>query len=219
MRVNQLVGQRFGELEAKIEDVRKSKVFDFQSDEGKRYFTIPYASVAGWATNVLSLFQRAFGETSIHYKEFRRVFDTFGGWESEFDNCVSVFLAAKEDYEGGYLFSVTTLVKAEVLSDALEQAKELLRNGYKDPAAVLGRISLEISLKDLCARHGIPYSKLDQMNADLCKGGIYNMAKQKQITAWADLGNKAAHGEWSEYNQNDIVDFIDGVERFIADFL
>jgi len=35
------------------------------------------------------------------------------------------------------------------------------------------------------------------MNADLIKVGAYNMAKHKQITASADVGNKAAHGEWT----------------------
>lgn len=219
MKLDQRISQRFDELEAKIDDVRNTKVFDFQGEEGKKYFSIPYASVAGWATNVSSLFHRTFGETDIHYREFRRVFDAFTQWESEFDNCVSVFRAAKEDYQGGYLFNIVTLTKAEVLSDAIEQAKELLDKGYKDPAAVLGRISLETSLKDLCGRHGITISKLDQMNADLGKAGVYNMAKQKQITAWADLGNKAAHGEWSYYNQDDIAEFISGVERFIADYL
>jgi hypothetical protein len=57
------------------------------------------------------------------------------------------------------------------------------------------------------------------MNVELCKAGIYNMAKQKQITAWAELRNKAAHGEWSEYDSNDVKDFYEGVHRFIADYL
>ena len=48
---------------------------------------------------------------------------------------------------------------------------------------------------------------------------MHNMAKQKQITAWADLRNNAAHGNWSEYNAADVKDFLDGVQRFIADFL
>ncbi len=218
MKMDQLISQRFDELEAKIDDVRETRFFGSQIKVTK-YYKIPYAPVAGWATNVLSLFQRTFGEADLHYKEFRRVFDTFREWESEFDNCVSVFRAAKEDYKGGYLFNIVTLTKAEVLSDAIEQAKELLDKGYKDTAAVLGRISLEISLKDLCGKHGIPVSKLDQMNAELCKAAVYNMAKQKQITAWADLGNKAAHGDWTQYNQDDVVDFIDGIERFIADYL
>jgi hypothetical protein len=108
----------------------------------------------------------------------------------------------------------------EILSDdILDQAKELLGNGYKDPAGVLAGVALEVTLKEMCTKSGMPHNKLDKMNTDLCKAGKYNMAKQKQITAWADLRNKAAHGQWSDYNQADISDFINGVERFIADFL
>ncbi len=57
------------------------------------------------------------------------------------------------------------------------------------------------------------------MNVEVCKASIYNMAKQKQITAWADLRNKAAHGDWAAYNDNDVNDFLQGVQRFIADYL
>jgi hypothetical protein len=80
-------------------------------------------------------------------------------------------------------------------------------------------VSLEIALKEICTREGIVHGKLDKMNADLCKAGVYNLAKQKQITAWADLRNKAAHGDWAEYNNADVADFIKGVERFVADYL
>ncbi|TFH34277.1 MAG: DUF4145 domain-containing protein [Anaerolineales bacterium] len=219
MQLNQLISQRFNELEEKIEGVRQSRQFELNMSVGHNAPIIPYAMVAGWATNVQSLLHRTFGDGSIHLQEFRSVFAAFKRWETEFDSCVAVFMAAKEDYEGGYLFNVITLVKAEVLADAIEQARELLKNGYKDPAAVLGRVSLEVSLKDLCTRNGIPIAKLDKMNADICKQGVYNMAKQKQITAWADLGNKAAHGDWSEYSDKDIVDMINGIERFIGDYL
>lgn len=104
-----------------------------------------------------------------------------------------------------------------MLSDALEQAKELLDAGYKDPACILARVALEASLKDLAGRHSVPAGKLDRMNADLCKAGVYNMAKQKQITAWAEIGNKAAHGEWESYTANDARAMVDGVEALVAD--
>jgi hypothetical protein len=71
----------------------------------------------------------------------------------------------------------------------------------------------------LCSRNGIAYGKLDRMNADLCKAGVYNMAKQKQITAWADLGNKAAHGDWKAYSDSDVRAFLAGAQQFVADFL
>ena len=219
MKFDKLISQRFDELDDRVEIIRAARKLKLKMDTGGNAPTIPYAEVAGWATNVSSLLKRTLGEESVHLKQFSAMFQAFREWESEFDNCVAVFRAAKDDYEGGYLFNVATLVKAEVLADAIDQARELLEKGYKDPAAVLGRVSLEVSLKDLCTRHGVHHAKLDKMNADLYKSGIYNLAKQKQITAWADLGNKAAHGDWSEYTQPDIDDMIDGVDRFIADHL
>ena len=90
---------------------------------------------------------------------------------------------------------------------------------YKDPACVLTGVSLEIAVKELTLRHSVQPGKLDKMNTDLCKLGIYNVAKQKQITAWADLRNKAAHGDWSAYTDPDVRDMLSGVQRFIGDYL
>jgi len=111
------------------------------------------------------------------------------------------------------------LVQAEVLDDALEQAAELLKAGYKEPACVVAGVSLETAVKELCTRQAISHGKLDKMNADLCKAGIYNMGWQKQITAWAERRNNAAHGKWDAYNNADVDDLIKGVNRFIAEYL
>ncbi len=172
MQIDQLIIKRFQELEVKAQAICETREFDFQSDDGKQYFTIPYAAFAGWGTNVLNLLQRAFGEESVHFKNFQEWYKNFGKWESEFEICRSIFLSAKEDYEGGYLFNLRSLVKAEVLDDAFEQAKELLASGYKDPACILAGVSLEVALKDLCSRNGIATAKLDKMNSDLAKAGI-----------------------------------------------
>lgn len=80
-------------------------------------------------------------------------------------------------------------------------------------------MSLEATLKDLSDQHGVVQGKLERMNADLCKAGVYNMAKQKQITAWAEIGNKAAHGEWSQYTDQDAVAMVQGGEALVADLL
>lgn len=42
---------------------------------------------------------------------------------------------------------------------------------------------------------------------------------QKQVTTWAHWRNKAAHGEYGEYKEADVKSMIDGVQRFIADYL
>lgn len=200
--------------------IHKAKEHNFTSSEnGKAYYYVDSPEVKGWGTSVLNLLQRAFGESSAHYKRFEEHFNDYDSWESSFLQLQAILAAAKEDYEGGYLFNLKSLVKAEVLTDATEQADTLLNAGYKDPACVVAGISLEIAIKEIASRNGIAIAKLDKMNADLCKAEIYNIAKQKQVTAWADLRNKAAHGDWSAYNAADVQDMLSGIERFIADYL
>ncbi len=219
MSLDTLISKRLAELTAKGDAILQTKERDFTSEEGKTYFTVYTAEVKGWGTSVLNLLQRAFGETSSHFKRFEEHFNKYDSWESSFKGLQAILAAAKEDYEGGYLFNLRGLVKAEVLSDAIEQASELLAAGYKDPACVVSGIALEAAIKEISARNSIAAGKLDKMNIELCKAGIYNMAKQKQITAWADLRNKAAHGEWSMYNAEDVKDMLSGIERFLADYL
>lgn len=194
-----------------------AKFVDFTDDEDIPHYKVPSDAYKEWATGVLNLLHRTFGESSIHYKNFFDHYQGFKGWVSNFQDSYGIFRAAREDYEGGYLFNIRTLAKAEVLSDALIQAKALLASGYKDPACILARVSLESTLKDLAGRYGVAEGKLDRMNADLTKLGAYNMAKQKQITAWAEIGNKAAHGDWSQYTTQDAEAMVNGVEALVAD--
>jgi hypothetical protein len=212
MKIDTLIKQRFSELEAQIAQVERAYGAPGcnKSDE----------AVPRWATSVLNLLQRVFGEDSIHYQNFYEEYNHYRYSTFSFSSCKGIFYAAKDDYENGCLFNVRALVKAEVLvNDVLGQAVELLSKGYRDPACVLAGVALETTLKELCTRQDITHSKLDRMNVDLCKAGVYNMAKQKQITAWAELRNRAAHGDWAAYNEADARDFIEGVERFIADYL
>lgn len=219
MTFDTLVIKRLNELAAKGEEILETKEYDFTSDEGKQYFRVYSPEVKGWGTSVLNLLQRAFGESSVHYQRFDKHFSEYDAWESSFKELQAILSAASEDYEGGYLFNLRSLVKAEVLTDATEQADEMLKAGYKDLACVVTGIALEVAIKEIAERSGVARGKLDKMNADLSKAGVYNVAKQKQITAWADLRNKAAHGDWSAYSEADVRDMLAGVERFLADFL
>jgi hypothetical protein len=217
MRPDIIVKRRFEELRVKAEAIAAAKIHDFTSEEGIRYFRVSSALYKEWATNVLNLLIRTFGVESPHYRNFVETYNSYQGSASNFEDSLGIFKAAAEDYAGGYLFNVRTLAKAEVLADALQQAKELLAVGYKDPACILGRVSLEVALKDLAAKYGVPEAKLDKMNADLCKAGVYNMTKQKLITAWAEIGNKAAHGHWAAYTEQDAVAMVNGIEALVAD--
>jgi HEPN domain-containing protein len=173
-----------------------------------------------WGMSAMTLLFQVFGDNSLQFKEFKKHYDDFNGWLAEYYfNCKSIFLAAYEDYTNGYIFKLRGLVAADIIEDGLEQAESLLSAGYKDPSCVIAGVCLETSIKELCDREEIEHSKLDKMNADLRKAEVYNLSMQKQITAWADLRNNAAHGNWNEYSNEDVEYMIEGIRRFIANYI
>jgi hypothetical protein len=161
----------------------------------------------------------ACGTDSEHYGQFvkseeqKRIGSTnFSGLKE----LKAVFLAAKEDYEGGYMNSFRNLVQAEVFDGELDQARELLSGGYSSAAAVVAGVVLETTLRQLCTDKGIPIGKLDRMNTELAKAGTYNLLVQKRITALADIRNNAAHGHPEQFKENDVSDMISYVESFVS---
>jgi hypothetical protein len=187
--------------------------------------TVDVHLLLGWRVKARNLLRQACSAESEHYKEFQHLEEAL--FYSNYNFMLrlkAVFLAAKEDYEGGYLKSVRSLVHAELFDEELEQARELLASGYTVAAAVVARVVLETTLRTLCVNNGIPVRtpdgksvKLDKMNADLSKAGVYNVLVQKQVTWLADIGNKAAHGDVGGFKDADVGDMIAQVERFVRD--
>ena len=54
------------------------------------------------------------------------------------------------------------------------------------------------------------------MNAELGGAGVYNKLDQKNVTAWLDLRNKAAHGQYDQYTADQVTTVISGVQEFAA---
>lgn len=174
-----------------------------------------------WGISSLHILGKIFGDESIHYSKFQKYYEGFSedGYLRSFSLAVTVLKAAKDDYDNGYLFDTRALIEAEVFDDFLEQSEHLLNQGYDTAAAVIAGSVLEDALRKLCVKNGIILSakpKLDTMNADLTKAGVYNLLKQKQITALADLRNKAAHGQGG-FKREDVEAMIKDVRRFMED--
>ena len=137
-----------------------------------------------------------------------------------------VLCALLIDTKEGYLKSAEELVHAEVFSDFIEMADYLLQGGYKDAAAVIIGGVLEGHLRVLCRKHGIDPDmsaqsggrpkKADAMNNELAKAGVYSKLDQKNVTAWLDLRNKAAHGHSSEYKKEQVDIMLAGVRDFMT---
>jgi hypothetical protein len=170
-----------------------------------------------WSVKAKNLIVNSCGENSQHFKAFEKSQKYVMG-DNNFSvlrRLAAVFLAAKEDFEGGYVKSIRSLIQAEVFDDELEQATELLNSGYLSAAAVVSGTVLESTLRTLCTTQNIPVGKMDKMNADLAKAGTHNMLVQKKITAIAAVRNSAAHGKPEEFTRADVQSMIEEVRRYV----
>ena len=220
MTLKEVFKQRFEELEEQASQLESSKKVLRTERIGGTNVVIDSYLLLSWKVKVKNLLSKVCGEDSQHFKQFEREeenrhYPTY----AIFKAFKAVFLAAKEDFEGGYLSSIKTLVQAEVFDSELEQANELFSSGYYTAAAVIAGVVLETALRELCDRSGIPHGKLDKMNSELAKAGVYNKLNQKRITAIADIRNSAAHGKQDEFTVQDVSDMIKDVSRFLADYL
>lgn len=216
--MNKVYQQRFQELAEQLRDIENTKTNSYSEVLGGHKNYVNNTLLLNWKVKVRNLLTKVCGEESQHFRQFEK--SEYGSLSTNYQdlqNLKAVFLAAREDFEGGYLSSVRTLVQAEVFDSELEQAEELLKGGYVTAAAVIAGVVLETALRELCDRSSVAYGKLDKMNADLAKAGIYNKLVQKRITALADIRNSAAHGKPEEFTQ-DVSAILQDVGRFLTDY-
>jgi hypothetical protein len=212
---------RFEELTAEAIKLEASKRSVYDEYESRAVERIDTELLAKWRTQAKHLIGSTCGEDSHYMKEFvdAGTASSWAGPAERLRRMMAVFAAAREDFDGGYITSVRSLVQAEVFGTELEQASELLQSKYKVAAAVIAGIVLETALRELCDRNQIQHGKMDKMNADLAKKGTYNLLMQKRITALAQIRNDAAHGKPDQFTDADVTAMIADVERFLGDFL
>ena len=139
---------------------------------------------------------------------------------------LGVVSALRYDLAAGYMKTAEELIHGELFSDFLDMASYLLEEGYKDAAAVICGASLESHLKQLAkkcdintyisAESGTRPKKADSLNSELARATSYSVLDQKNVTAWLDLRNKAAHGSYDSYTKDQVVLMIAGIRDFIT---
>jgi hypothetical protein len=133
-----------------------------------------------------------------------------------------VLKALRADYSAGRLQPVKELIHSDLFSDFLEMADHLVEEGYKDAAAVLAGGVLEEHLRKLCEKSSISATqagrpkKAEAMNSDLASASAYPKLDQKNVTAWLDLRNKAAHAKYAEYTAEQVRLLIQSLRDFLT---
>lgn len=182
------------------------------------------APMAGFRSAVLSFLERCFSKDHPHYQEFKE--QAAGEYRSNAEGGLAILQAVRDEIAGEWLFTIKSLVAAELFADFISMAEHLLDAGYKDPAAVMAGSVLEEHLRQLSLKNSLPVEddrdgdlvprKADRLNAELAKANVYSKLDQKLVTAWLDLRNNAAHGKYETYASEQVRQMIQGVIEFMA---
>lgn len=172
----------------------------------------------------LSFLKNTFGNNHTFFREFDDLTNMPRAYPTK--DGIGVLKAAKQELDGGWIFTKKAIISAEIFSDFLDMAQHLLSEGYKDAAAVMAGSVLEEHLRHLCEIHKIDisivkyhkiiYKKAELLNSELRNVEAYNLLDQKSITSWLDLRNNAAHGKYSAYTKDQVVLFMQGITDFIS---
>ena len=134
-------------------------------------------------------------------------------------------IAVRDDLKSGMLNNYKNLIVAEIFEDFFEMAEYLLQRGYKDASAVIIGAILEDNLRQMCLKKSIKLKKnkgnpknMETLNQDLYKKGAYDKLHYKQVIAWGDIRNNAAHGDFEKYDKPQVELMLMGARQFCCDF-
>ena len=187
---------------------------------------LPDNEIIRLTTRSRAAIERISGKNSAYYKQSEEIIAQGGYPGYVCTQIIGVVDSLKVDVEFGFLKSYEELIHADLFSDFIEMARYLSSEGYKDPAAVIVGSTLESHLRNLCVKFSIETTfekdgkyiskKADRLNSELVQAGAYSKLDQKNITAWLDLRNKAAHGHYSQYTKEQVDLLIDNISDFIT---
>lgn len=151
----------------------------------------------------------------LHSNNYRQLLEIIG-----------ILEAIKYELENGLLDNLQKLLQADIFSDFLEMSEHLLKEGYKDAAAVIIGSVLEDTLRKLATDKGIAIVNdkgksltMEPLNVELARVEAYTQLVKKQITSWADLRNNAAHGHFDQYDATQVKQMLNFVQTFATDML
>ncbi len=203
--------KRFAELQASF------GLLPYQSNSGMSSRFVPNGQWHQWATSAQNLIRAVFGESSPHYANFLSRYEKCGGSESSVAALHAVFMSAKEDFEGGYVFDVELRVSGEVFGDFVALARQALSEGHKDVAAVLACAALEDALKRFAQASGLTVSDktMQEVVNALKSSGLVAGAQKSLLDAMPRIRNLAMHADWTKLSEPDVSSVIGFVEQFL----
>jgi hypothetical protein len=177
-----------------------------------------YDKLQGWLMKSENILVLTFKEKSIQVKRFRDLRDNLQGrLYDKLTQIKGLLEACLSDINGGFLQGQEFIIANEVFDSVLEEANFFIKQQNKDIAAILLRIVLEDSIKRIGKKEGVDIEKKASIINDELKGlNYYQQTTWRQIQAWLDIGNFAAHGDFEKYSLQDVELFYQGLMNFIT---
>jgi hypothetical protein len=210
MKLSQQISNRFRELELLAAQLPiEGEGYDKSVGDHEAFQT--------WASSAMHLVSAVFGDDSPHYRNLSLTYSKFNGWARDFFDMRGIFLAAKSDYDGGYLFKLEATVSGEIYADFVVLAKNALDNNQKDVAAVLACAALEDALKR--------YASLRELNVDgkvmqevinaLKAKGLVAGPQKSLLDSMPKVRDAAMHADWPKITPQDVGSVIGFVQQFL----
>jgi hypothetical protein len=170
-----------------------------------------------WASSAIHLIKAVFGEESPHYRNVSKAYGASVASAEDLATMRGVFLAARTDYDGGYLFTVEASISGEIFADFVVAAKVALSEGQKDVAAVLACAALEDALKRFASLHGLNVAgkAMQEVVNSLKSKGLVSGAQKSLLDAMPKVRDFAMHAEWGKISSQDVGSVIGFVEQFL----
>jgi hypothetical protein len=202
--------RRFAELADNFAKLRFQ-----QNDSGSLY--VSEGDWKRWATSAQSLIRAVYGEDSPHYVNFLEAYAKCRGYEDSVRALGGIFLSAKDDFDGDYVFNVDLRVSGEVFGNFVGLAKQAMAEGHKDVAAVLACAALEDALRRFANANGITTSDatMQEIVNALKSKGLVSGAQKSLLDTMPKVRNLALHAEWSKLTEPEVNSVIGFVEQFL----
>jgi len=181
---------------------------------------VDYAAFHGWRSQSRVALISVLGDRHAYLAAFDGAVST--SYLSNLNAGVAILKSVLNDFEQGYFKTLRGLISAEIFDDFLEMAEHLLKNDFKDPAAMLIGATLEGGLKRIATERGLTVKGSDglaSVNGALQKADVYNKLTNRQVQVWTTIRNHADHGEFDQYSQDDVVRMLVDVRQFLNQYL
>ncbi|MBW2966367.1 hypothetical protein KY342_04655, partial [Candidatus Woesearchaeota archaeon] len=122
-------------------------------------------------------------------------------------------LYIKNEFQLGLISDAKHLYEADLFSNLLDQAFELVEKGYLVGSAVYCRLIIENFVNDLCRIKNIELDekdKIPQKLVKLRKKDVFDLPTERLIQGKYDIGSYAVHGkeEFKKYTKEYILDLL-----------